>query len=141
VVDWPTTLRVRMTDVADGAAGWNLMEANMATTITNEQMRAAKPTTRTYTAVILKDGPNRHAHHANAVIEEHRRRIQQLRADGLLSILCAVDDDTEVDGIGIFDLDAKRTRDLMDIDPGIRTGILDYEVHPVLGYPGDALPC
>ena len=93
-----------------------------------------------YTAVI-KDGPNRHADDAGAVMEEHARRFRQLRADGLLSIICAVEDDTEVDGIAIFDLGTERTRDLMDVDPGVRAGIFDYEVHPVLGYPGDALPC
>jgi hypothetical protein len=115
------------------------MEANMAT-ISDEPMRAPEPTTRMYTAVILKDGPNRHADDADAVIEAHGRSIRQLRTDGLLSIVCAVDDDTEVNGIGIFDLDAKRTRDLMEVDPGVRAGIFDYEVHPVLGHPGDALP-
>jgi hypothetical protein len=112
----------------------------MATTITDGQVRAPEPTTRTYTAVILRAGPNRHADDADAVIEEHGRRIRQLRADGLLPILCAVDDDTEVDGIGIFDLDAKRTRDLMDVDPGVRAGIFAYEIHTVLGHPGDVLP-
>jgi len=112
----------------------------MAITITDEPMCTPEPTTRPYTAVILKDGPNRHANGADDVIEAHRRSIRQLRADGLLSIVCAVDDDTEVTGIGIFDLDAKRTRDLMDVDPGVRVGIFDYEVHPVLGYPGDTLP-
>jgi hypothetical protein len=112
----------------------------MATIITDEQVRGREPPTRTYTAVILKHGPNRHAEDADAVIEQHGRSIRQLRADGLLSIVCTVDDDTEVDGIGIFDLDAKRTRDLMDVDPGVRAGIIDYEVHRVFGYPGDALP-
>ena len=112
----------------------------MATPITDERMHAPEPTTRTYTAVILKDGPNRHADDADAVIEEHGRRFRQMRADGLLSIICAVDDDTEVDGIAIFDLGTERTRDLMDVDPGVRAGIFAYEVHPVLGHPGDALP-
>jgi hypothetical protein len=112
----------------------------MATTITDQQMHDPVPTTRRYTAVILKDGPNRHADDADAVIEEHGRRIRQLRADGLLAILCAVDDDTEVDGIGIFDVGEERTRDLMDVDPGVQAGIFDYEIHPVLGSPGDALP-
>jgi hypothetical protein len=126
--------------VDDGPTRWNVVEANMATTITDEPMRTPEPTTRQYTAVILRDGPNRHAGNADAVIEAHRRSIRQLRADGLLSILCAADDDTEVNGIGIFDLDAKRTRDLMDVDPGVRAGVFAYEVHPVLGHPGDALP-
>jgi hypothetical protein len=112
----------------------------MATTITDEQAGGPEPPTRTYTAVILKHGPNRHADDADAVIEQHGRSIRQLRTDGLLSIVCIVDDDTEVDGIAIFDLDTKRTRDLMDVDPGVRAGIFDYEVHLVLGYPGDALP-
>jgi hypothetical protein len=112
----------------------------MATSVTDEQMRCPEPTTRTYTAVILKNGPNRHAHDADAIIKEHGRRVRQLRADGLLSILCAVDDDSEVDGIGIFDVGLERTRDLMDIDPGVRAGVFDYEVYPVLGCPGDVLP-
>jgi hypothetical protein len=112
----------------------------MATTVAGQQMAGTRPATRRYTAVILKNGPNRHAAGADALIEAHGQRIRQLRADGLLSILCAVDDDTQVDGIGIFDLDVKRTRDLMDVDPGVRAGIFDYEVHTVLGHPGDALP-
>jgi hypothetical protein len=107
--------------------------------MTGEQMRGWG-STRTYTAVILKDGPNRHAAGADALIEAHTRSIRQLRADGLLAVVCTVDDDSGVDGIGIFDLDAKRTRDLMDVDPGVRAGVLDYEVHTVRGIPGDALP-
>jgi hypothetical protein len=90
--------------------------------------------------VILKSGPNQHADDAEAVVEEHGRRINQLRADGLLSVVCAVDDDSGVDGIGIFNLDVERTREVMDGDPGVRAGIFDYDVHPCLGWPGDTLP-
>ncbi len=112
----------------------------MATTTTGEREDVPGTATKTYTAVILRNGPNRYAHGAEAVIEEHGRRVRQLRADGLLSVMCTVDDGTEVDSIGIFDVGAERTRDLMDVDPGVRAGTFEYEVHPVLGHPGDALP-
>jgi hypothetical protein len=109
-------------------------------TVTDEQMRALMPTTRTYTAVILKAGPNRHMEGADAIVWEHGRRNFSLRADGLLSIVCPVADGTEVNGIGIFNLDPDRTREVMDGDPGVQAGVFIYEVHPCRSFPGDALP-
>jgi hypothetical protein len=112
----------------------------MATTITDDQMRAMLPTAKQYTAVILKDGPNRHVDGRDAIVWEHGRRNFALRADGLLSIVCPVGDDSEVCGLGIFNLSVDETRKVMDDDPGVRAGVFVYEAHPCRGFPGDALP-
>ncbi len=48
-------------------------------------------------------------------------------------------DDSEMCGLGIFDLDLEETKRVMDEDPGVRAGIFVYEVHPCRGFLGDAL--
>jgi hypothetical protein len=108
--------------------------------ISDEQVRAGLLTTRAYSAVILKDGPNRHMDGADRIVWEHGRRNFSLRADGLLSVVCPIADDSEVDGVGIFNLDPERTRAVMDDDPAVRAGVFVYEVHPCRSFPGDALP-
>jgi hypothetical protein len=108
--------------------------------ITDEQMRALLPTTKTYSLVILKAGPNRQTEGADAIVWEHGRRNFSLRADGLLSIVCPVRDGSDVNGVGIFNLGPDDTRNLMDDDPGVKAGIFTYEVHPCSSFPGDALP-
>jgi hypothetical protein len=110
------------------------------TSITDEQMRALLPTSQPYTAVILRAGPNRRAEGADAIVWEHGRRNFELRADGLLSIVCPVTDDSEVRGIGIFALDPDETRAVMEEDPAVKAGVLTYELHPCRSFPGDALP-
>jgi hypothetical protein len=112
----------------------------VTTTITDEQMRALLPTARTYTAIILKAGPNRHMDGVNAIVWEHGRRNISLRADGLLSVVCPIGDGSDVCGIGIFHLDEEKTREVMDGDPGVQAGVFVYEAHPCRGFPGDALP-
>jgi hypothetical protein len=109
-------------------------------TITDELMRAQMATTRSYCAVILRAGPNRHTDGVEHVIWEHGRRNFSLRADGLLSIVCPVSDDTDVCGIGIFAVDPEEAVSIMDDDPGVRAGVFVYEVHPCRSFPGDALP-
>jgi hypothetical protein len=109
-------------------------------TITDDQMRALLPTTKTYTALILKAGPNRHMEGVEAIIWEHGRRNFSLRADGLLSIVCPVSDGSEVSGVGIFNLGPEETSKIMDEDPGVKAGVFVYELHPCRSFPGDALP-
>jgi hypothetical protein len=109
-------------------------------TITDEQMRAQLSTTKTYTVVILKVGPNRQMEGVDSIIWEHGRRNFSLRADGLLSVVLPVMDETEVSGIGIFNLDEDETIKIMDDDPGVKAGVFVYEVHPARSFPGDALP-
>jgi hypothetical protein len=107
---------------------------------TDEQMRAAMTTTRPYSVVILKAGPNYGSPEAATIIWEHGRRNFSLRADGLLAIVCPVRDDTDVCGIGIFTTDEDQTREIMDDDPGVRAGVFTYDVHPCRSFPGDSLP-
>jgi hypothetical protein len=110
------------------------------TEITDEHMRAQMALTKGYTVVLLKaaDGYGRAG--ADAIIWEHGRRNFRLRAEGLLSIVCPVADDSGLCGVGIFNATVERTRELMDDDPGVRAGVFTYEVHPVRSFPGDALP-
>jgi hypothetical protein len=108
--------------------------------ITDEQMHALLPTTKAYTAVILKAGPQRDIAERDAIVWEHGRRNFSLRADGRLAIVCPVNDGSDVNGVAIFNLDLDQTREVMDGDPGVRAGVFVYEMHSCRSFPGDALP-
>jgi hypothetical protein len=112
------------------------------TEITDEHMREMLGRTRPYTIVILRAGPNWDVLEAERgkIVWEHGRRNFSLRADGRLPIVCPVTDGSDVRGLGIFSVDAEETERIMDEDPGVRAGIFVYELHPCLGFPGDALP-
>ena len=108
--------------------------------ITDDYMRSMLPTTKPYTIVLLKSGPNRTMDGADKVVWEHGRRNFSLRADGVLSIVCPVPDDSDLDGLAIFNATAEETKVIMDGDPGVEAGIFVYEVHPCRSFPGDVLP-
>jgi hypothetical protein len=108
--------------------------------ITDEYMRAMLPTTKEYTAVLLKAGPNRRMEGVDQIVWEHGRRNFSLRADGVLSIVCPVPGGEELNGIGIFNATVEETRAIMDDDPGVQAGVFVYELHPCRSFPGDALP-
>jgi hypothetical protein len=108
-------------------------------TITDDQMQATLATSKSYTLLILKPGPNRNTEGADALIWEHGRRNMSLRADGLLSIVCPVGS-PEVAGIGIFNLGLEETSKIMDDDPAVAAGVLVYDVNTCRSFPGDALP-
>lgn len=108
--------------------------------ISDEFMREMMTTTRPYTVMVLRSGPNRHMDGVEKVIWEHGRRNFSLRADGLLSIVCPVRDDDEVCGVGVFNLDVDATRAVMDDDPGVKAGVFVYDVYATRSFPGDALP-
>jgi hypothetical protein len=109
-------------------------------TLSDSEMRAMLGLSRTYTAVILRAGPAYGSPGSETVVWEHGRRNFELRADGRLAIVCPVADDTELCGIGIFALDPDATDALMKADPGVQAGVFVYDLHPVRGFPGDALP-
>ncbi len=112
----------------------------MTTTITDDYMRQMIPTATTYSLMILKAGPNRHAPGADQIIWEHGRRNFALRADGVLSMVCPVGDGSEVCGIGIFNAGLEEARQIMDEDPGVQAGVFVYELHPCRGFAGSSLP-
>ncbi len=109
-------------------------------TITDDYMRQMLPTTRSYSIVILKAGPNKHEPGAEQIIWEHGRRNFALRADGVLAIVCPVNDGSEVCGVGIFNGSVEETKAIMDEDPGVKAGVFVYEIHPCRSFPGDSLP-
>lgn len=110
------------------------------TPITDDFMRSMLATTKTYSTVILKAGPNHQMPGVEKIVWEHGRRNFQLRADGLLAIVCPVMDGSEVSGIGIFNAGVEETRALMEEDPGVQARVFVYEVHPCRSFPGDSLP-
>jgi hypothetical protein len=114
-------------------------ETSMST-ITDEYMRQMLVATRNYSLVILKAGPNKHMEGAEEIIWEHGRRNFELRATGVLPIVCPVNDGSDVSGIGILNTSVEEARQIMDIDPGVQAGIFVYEVHPCRGFPGSSLP-
>lgn len=73
--------------------------------ITDEYMKQMSATTKPYTVVILKKGPAFKMPDVLPVVWEHGRRNYQLRAEGLLSIVCPIPDDAAMAGIGIFNTD------------------------------------
>ena len=108
--------------------------------IDDDQMMALLMQSRPYTLLILESGPNRHTPQAGAIIREHGRRNLGLRADGVLSVVCPVPDESELDGVGIFNLGLDETRAVMEQDPGVLAGVFVFKLHPCRGFPGDALP-
>jgi hypothetical protein len=108
--------------------------------ISDEFMLQMRERSRSYSLVLVKRAARYHEPGAGAIIWEHGRRNHSLRADGVLAIVCPIDDDTEWAGVGIFNAPPDETARIMDGDPAILAGVLSYEVHPVNGFPGDSLP-
>lgn len=106
----------------------------------DEEVGALLGSSRAYTVVVLRDGPNRRTDGAGALVLQHGIRNMRLRKAGWLRVVCRVDDDSPVAGIGVFDLDLEQTRAVMDADPAVRAGLFVADLHPVLGFPGDSLP-
>ena len=110
------------------------------TTITDEFMRQMISTTRNYCIIIFKAGPNKHMEGVEKIIWEHGRRNFELRAAGVLPIVCPISDGSDVSGIGIFNAPVEEVKKIMDEDPAVQAGVLIYETHACRGFPGDSLP-
>ncbi|HEY2350859.1 MAG TPA: hypothetical protein VGH64_17690 [Puia sp.] len=108
--------------------------------ITDEFMQQMREMTKNYTLMILKQGPEFKVPGVEKIIWEHGRRNHRLRAAGLLSIVCPVNDGTGVFGIGIFNTDVQEAKKIMDEDPGVQAAIFIYELHNCRSFPGDKLP-
>jgi hypothetical protein len=107
--------------------------------ISDEYMNEQRARTRPYTLMLLKKTAGFDREDAWPIVWEHGRRNFALRADGLVSIILPVADDGELAGLCVFNVEADEVGRLMDDDPGVRAGIFTYELHPCLGFPGDAL--
>jgi hypothetical protein len=117
-----------------------LQKENFMPTISDDSMRQMLSTIRNYCIIILKAGPNRNIDGVQKIIWEHARRNFELRATGVLSIVCQVTDDSAINGLGIFNAPAEEVKKIMDDDPGVKAGVFVYEVHTCRSFPGDSLP-
>ena len=109
-------------------------------TITDEQMQQMLSTTKPYTVLILKTGPKWESPGYCDIVREHGRRNFELRAQGVLSIVCPISDGSGTTGIGIFNASVEETQKIMDDDPGVKAGLFVYELHASRSFPGDSLP-
>ena len=114
-------------------------ERTPATSITDEYMRQTLASSKSYSLMILREGPHWEQLGRDKIIWEHGRRNLQLRANGVLAVVCPVVDGGEIKGIGIFKTTLEETRRIMDGDPGVLAKLFVYDVHPCRGLPGDAL--
>ena len=110
------------------------------TTITDEFMKQMITTTKNYSVMILKAGPNITKPGVEKIIWEHGRRNFSLRADGVLAIVCPIADNSGTVGFGIFNDSTEKVKEIMDEDPAVKEGVFVYEVHPCRSFPGDCLP-
>jgi hypothetical protein len=108
-------------------------------TITDDYMKQIMTTIKPFTAVILKKGP-KYGPDSLPVIWEHARRNFELREDGKLSIVCPIQDESDITGIGVFSTDPEETKKIMNGDPGVQAGVFTYEIHATRSFPGDSLP-
>lgn len=106
---------------------------------TDEEMGQLLATSKPYSIVILKTGPNYLSDAAPALIWEHGRRNFGLRDDGRLAVVLPVVDDSELCGIAVCPGTVGDTIAVMNDDPGVAAGVFTFEVHPCRGLPGDAL--
>jgi hypothetical protein len=110
------------------------------TEISDAYMQEQLTRTREYSVVLLAAAEGYGKEGSDALVWEHGRRNFELRAAGLLSIVCPVTDDSDLCGVGIFNASVEETVRLMAEDPAVSNGVFTYEVHPVRSFPGDQLP-
>jgi YCII-related domain len=111
-----------------------------STEITDEYMHEELGRTRVYTLVLLRPGEHYEKEGREETVWEHGRRNFSLRAEGVMPIVGPVPDDSDLAGMAVLDAPLDRAAEIMDDDPAIREGIFVYELHPVLSFPGSALP-
>jgi hypothetical protein len=115
------------------------LENDSMITVSDEFMQQMLANTRKYCVVILRVGPKRNREGAEKIIWEHVRRNFALRAEGMLSIVCPISDGSDVTGVGIFNADFEEVKKIMDEDPGVKAGVIAYEIHASRSFPGDSL--
>jgi len=108
-------------------------------TISDEFMQGMLAAAKPYCLVIFKAAGMRSRDGAKAIIWEHARRNFELRAEGRLAIVCPVTDDGDIRGVAVFSASVDEVTRIMEDDPAVKSGILECEIRPCLGFPGDRL--
>lgn len=110
-------------------------------TISDEFMADRLGGARPYTVVLLRKTPQFKRPDVDAIVWEHGRRNMALVEHGVLAIVLPANQDPgDWAGLGIFSGPPEDVKAIMDHDPGVEAGIFTYEIHPVRGFPGAALP-
>ena len=119
--------------MTDKASTWSDIE------ITDEYMNSMRSKTKAYTVLLLRRTPKLIDPDAWPTVWEHGRRNHQLRAHGIMPIVCPIPDDDTMAGIGIFNAEPHVVEEIMAEDPAVKAGLLTYTLHVCRGFPGDAL--
>ena len=110
--------------------------------ITDEFIQKRIAAGKQYCVRLYKAGPNRNQppDEAEKIQMEHLRYLWRLRAEGKLLISGPIMNDTELQGIGIFQTtDKEEVKRLCEADPAVKAGRLVYEIYHWFGLPGDCL--
>ena len=118
-------------------------EASLAA-VTDEVMNGALATTRPYTICILRPGPRYQRpgperEWVTDVIWEHAKRNYALLISGLKRVVCPVADGSDVVGVSIYDANQDDVKRIMQEDPGVKAGLLAFEIHPTFSFPESSL--
>jgi hypothetical protein len=111
----------------------------MTSAVTDAQIQDLAATAGPATLGVLRWTADRHRDGAAEVELEHQRRMVTLRADGVIAILVPVLSDT-LAGLAVMTVGVDEAGALFEEDPCVRAGMMTYEVHPCLTFPGDAAP-
>jgi hypothetical protein len=129
------------------SSGWNLDgfrthlgEPQMLPWIDDDAMRARLAKSQAYTMVVLHPTDALVRPQVDAIIWAHGRRNMALISAGVAPIITPVTSPEGPSGFAVFTTDPDETRAILDGDPGVIAGIFTYEIHPVRGFPGSALP-
>jgi alkylhydroperoxidase family enzyme len=110
------------------------------TVVTDEFMLEMRAKTRAYTLVLINKGPEWETPDRDSIIWEHGRRNHVLRLEKVLAIVGPIPDDSPLAGMYIFDRTPPEVEKIMSGDPAVQAGVFVFEVHPLIGLPGDLLP-
>ena len=112
----------------------------MMAEITDKYMKELLLNAKNYTVVILKKTEKINEAGTDKIKYEHGKRNFQLREEGIMSIVCRVNDDSNISGVAIFNVNPEEVEKIMDGDPGVIAGIFTYEIHLCSSFTGDKLP-
>lgn len=111
-----------------------------ASSITDERMLEVISNARRYTVSLLRRGRGWGVGDWESLIWEHGRRNIAMREAGILVITLPVPDSEEFAGVGVYTSDTSTVRKILEADPAIVNGILEFELLDAQGFPGDTLP-
>ena len=108
--------------------------------ITNEYIQQQLQKAKQYCVFVFKAGPTRNQPDAEQIQWEHIRYLFRLREEGRLLITCAVMGKAETMCIGVLNTtNLEEAQSILDEDPNVKAGRLNYETHICMGFPGDEL--